>query len=237
MGLDIGVVYVKRKGIDNKRYKRLCDQQYNDYKYRIGISILDIGRIKYKNNTQLHSYDNVNILWQDYDTLSFDNINQMVSELSNVFYGDPDASLQATSMKIGLPTALSVQADLHFSKNIYFGGYWIHPIRLNRHTLRRPAQLSFVPRYETKYLEFSLPLSLYEYQYPRVGASVRLYFLTIGTERIGTWIGLSNLDGMDLYFSVKIGIGKGSCKPVSHNECYNNEYGYSNKFKKLFKKR
>lgn len=237
MGLDIGVVYVKRKGIDNKRYKRLCDQQYNDYKYRIGISILDIGSIKYKNNAQLHSYDNVNILWQDYDTLSFDNINQMVGELSNVFYGDPDASLQATSMKIGLPTALSVQADLHFSKNIYFGGYWIHPIRLNRHTLRRPAQLSFVPRYETKYLEFSLPLSLYEYQYPRVGASIRLYFLTIGTERIGTWIGLSNLDGMDLYFSVKIGIGKGSCKPVSHNECYNNEYGYSNKFKKLFKKR
>jgi len=237
LGLDIGAVYVKRKYVDNKRWRRLCGQRYEDYKYRIGVSILDIGRIKYKNNAQLHTYDNVSALWENYDTTNLNNLNQLAGDLSNLFYGDPNASLTATSLKVGLPTAISIQADIHFMENIYLGGYWIHPIRLNKHTLRRPAQLAFVPRYETKFLEFSLPISLYDYKETRIGAAVRLYFFTIGTDRLGTWFGLSDLNGMDLYFSVKFSLGKGSCKTVTHNECYNNEYGYSDKQKRLFKKR
>ena len=236
LGLDLGVVYIKRKYIGDKNWRRACEQRYEDYKYRIGISILDIGRIKYKHNAQVHNYNDVNALWVNYDTISFDNLNQVTEELSNLFYGDPDASKTQTTMKIGLPTALSVQIDYNFGRNIYFGGYWIHPVRFNGHTLRRPAQLSFIPRYETKYLEFSLPLSLYEYTQPRVGASIRFYFLTVGTERLGTWLGLGNLDGMDLYFSIRFNLGKGSCKPISHNKCYNNEYKYSDKQRKLFRK-
>ena len=236
IGLDIGAVFIKRKFIDNKRWRKLCEQRYEDYVYRIGVSILDIGSIKYKNNAQLHSYDNVNAIL-NVKNLAFDNLNQIVEELSSEFYGDPNASLRGNSFKVGLPTAISVQADYNFMKNIYLGGFWIHPLRLNKHTLRRPAQLSLVPRYETRFLEFSLPLSLYEYTEPRVGAALRLYFFTIGTERLGTWLGLSNLDGMDLYFSVKFSFDKGKCRSKSHNECYNNEYGYSDKFKKLFKKK
>ncbi len=237
LGIDIGAVFVKRKNIDDKRWRRPCEQRYEDYVYRIGVSILDIGRINYKNNAQLHTFENVGVLWQNYDTVSFDNVNQVVGEMSNLFYGDPDASLKGNSIKVGLPTALSVQADYHFKDNIFFGAYWIQPIRFNGHTMRRPAQVAIIPRYETKYVEFSLPISLYEYQYPRVGAALRLYFLTIGTERLGTWLGAGNLDGMDIYFSLKLGLEKGRCKPKSHNDCYNLEYGYSDKQKLKFKKR
>lgn len=236
IGLDIGVVYVKRKYIDNKRFKRPCEQQYEDYIYRIGLSILDIGRINYKSNAQLHSFEDVGVLWQNFDTISFDNINQVARQMSELFYGDPDASLKSNSMKIGLPTALSLQADYHFKEHIYLGGLWVHPIRFNNHSMRRPAQLTIIPRYETKYLEFSVPISLYEYSQPRIGASLRLYFITIGTDRLGTWLGTSNLDGMDIYFSIKIGLEKGKCRPKSHNKCYNLEYGYKDKQKRLFKR-
>jgi hypothetical protein len=236
-GFDIGAVYVKRKSIDNNRWNKICEQQYDDYIYRIGVSILDIGSIKYKENAQVHSFKNVNALWENYDDLAFDNLNQVVQEISNVFYNDPNASLTGSSFKVGLPTALSIQADYHFSKNIYFGSFWIHPLKFNGHTLRRPANISFTPRYETKYLEFSLPISLYEYQYPRVGASVRFYFLTIGTERLGSWIGTGDLSGMDFYFSVKFAFEKGKCRQQKNNACYNGEYGYSPKQKRLFRKR
>ncbi len=236
IGLDIGAVYIKRRFVDNKRWRRPCEQRFEEYKYRIGVSILDIGRIKYKNNAQLHSYDNVNVLWENYDTINFSNVNQLMGDISDVFYGDPDASLKANSIKIGLPTALSVQADVYIMKNLFLGGFWIHPIRLNAHTLRRPAELSLIPRIETRSIEFSLPVSLYEYKDIRLGASLRIYFLTIGTEKLGTWIGTSNLDGMDLYFSLKFNLRKGSCKPITYNKCYNNEYGYSDKQKRGFKK-
>ncbi len=236
MGLDIGVVYVKRKYADNKNWNRLCEQPYEEYKYRIGVSILDIGGINYKNNAQLHSYDNVNVLLENSDTINFSNINQVIGDISDIFYGDPNASLIGNSFKIGLPTAISIQADFNIQKNFFISGFWIHPIRLNAHTLRRPAELSIIPRIETHYFDFSLPITLYEYNDFRMGAAIRLYFITIGTDNLGTWVGTSNLDGMDLYVSLKFGLSKGGCKPVTHNKCYNNEYEYSRKQKKGFRR-
>lgn len=238
-GFDVGVVYTKRRYIDNKRWERPCQQRYEDYLFRIGFSILDIGRVKYKNNAQLHTLDDVSVIWQNFDTISYSNVNQVVGELSNVFYGDPDASYVGNEMKIGLPTALSLQFDYNLLQvnNVYIAAVWVHPLRFNKHTLRRPAHLSIIPRYELRHIEFNLPIMLYEYKYPRIGLSARFSFLTIGTERIGTYLGLADLNGMDIYFSLKLNIRKGFCRKVKVNECENGEYGYNQKDKARFKKR
>ncbi len=239
MGFDIGVTYTKRKYVDNKRFEKPCAQRYEDYIYRIGVSIIDIGRVKYKNNAQMHGYDDVSVFWQNFDTINFDNVNKVVSELSDLFYGDPDSSYRASEIKIGLPMAVSVQFDYHFDfkEEFYVGAMWIQPVRFNMHTLRRPAQLAIVPRWETKNFEFSLPLSLFEYRYPRVGFAARFYFFTIGTERIGTYLGIADLNGMDLYFSFKFSFGKGSCRKKPMYPCANTEFGYSDKEKAKFRKR
>lgn len=239
LGVDVGVTYTKRRYIDNKRFKESCDQRYEDYIYRIGLSVLDIGRIKYKHNAQYHSFDDVSTIWQNFDTISYDNLNQVVEELSDVFYGDPDASYRGNSFNIGLPMAVSLQFDYHFRRydDFYLGAFWIQPIRFNLHTLRRPAELAIIPRYETKIVEISVPVSLYEYKYPRVGLSARFAFFTVGTEKIGTYLGLGDLNGMDIYFSFKFNFGKGTCKIKAPIECLNGEYGYSEKDKKRFRKR
>ena len=236
LGIDIGAVFIKQKYVGTKKLKRLCGQRYEDYIYRVGISILDIGRLKYKHNAQKHSYDDVSVFWQNFDTINYNSVNQSVAELSEVFYGDPTASYRGDSFKIGLPTAISIQGDYHFKDNFYFGAFWIHPIRLNRRAMRRPAQLAFIPRYESKYIDVNIPISLYEYRYPRIGLSARFYFLTIGTERLGTWVGLADLNGLDFYFSLKFSIGKGSCKKkVGPSACENAEFGYSDKEKAMFR--
>ncbi len=238
LGIDIGAVFIKQKYVGTKKLKRLCGQRYEDYIYRVGISILDIGRLKYKYNAQRHSYDDVSVFWQDFDTINYNSINQSVAELSELFYGDPTASYRGDVIKIGLPTAISIQGDYHFKDNFYFGAFWIQPIRFNMRTMRRPAQLAFIPRYESKYIDVNLPISLYEYRYPRIGLSARFYFLTIGTERLGTWIGLADLNGLDFYFSLKFSIGKGSCKKrIGDGACSNSEFGYSDKELEMFRKR
>ena len=237
LGIDIGAVFIKQKYVGTKKLKRLCGQRYEDYIYRIGVSVLDIGRIKYKHNTQLHSFDDVSVFWQNFDTINYNSVNQSVAELSEVFYGDPTASYRGDVMKIGLPTAISIQADYHFKKNFYLGAFWIHPIRLNKRTMRRTAQLAIIPRYESKFIDVNLPISLYEYRYPRVGLSARLYFVTIGTERLGTYLGLADLNGIDFYISFKFSIGKGSCKKkIGDGACSNGEFGYSDKEKAMFRK-
>jgi hypothetical protein len=142
-------------------------------------------------------------------------------------------------MKIGLPMAVSLQFDYRVKRvdNIYIAAVWVQPIRFNRNTLRRSAHISIIPRYELKNLEFNVPIMLYDYQYPRIGLSARMSFLTIGTERLGTYLGFADLNGMDLYFSIKFNIGKGTCKIKAPVECLNGEYGYSDKEKAIFKKR
>ena len=220
-GIDLGVVYVKKKRVDKERWSKLCGQEFDDYIFRIGVSILDLGNMTYKNNAQLHSYNDVSKYWPNYDTTDFTNINQLFSELDNVFGVN---SYQENKIKIGLPTAISVQADYNIYKNFYASGFWIHPLRFNSHTLRRPAQVAIVPRYENKYFEVSLPVSVYEYRYPRVGLSARFWFFTIGTERLGTWLGLANLDGLDIYASIKFGFGKGDCRTKFKNACIDDNY-------------
>ncbi len=234
IGIDVGAVFVKKKEVDINKWRggRLCSQKYTDYIYRFGISILDIGRVKYKNNAQLHSYDDVSQYWASIDTIKFNNINALMQGISSTLYGDPNASLKSNTIKVGLPTAISIQADFKMQKNIYLGGFWIHPIRFNRSALRRPAQVAVVPRFETKYFEMSIPISLYEYIYPRVGLAARFYFITIGTERLGTYIGMADMNGLDIYASIKIGINKGSCKKKFGGACDNNDFGNS-----FFKKR
>ncbi len=226
-GIDIGVVFTKKKNVSINKWKgrRLCAQSYDDYIYRIGVSILDIGRVKYSVNSQLHSFDNVSKYWADVDTMNYTNINNLMMQLSETFYDDPEASLKSNTMKIGLPTAISLQVDFNINNNLYLGGMWIHPIRLNMHTLRRPAQLAVVPRYETKYFEVSIPVSLYEYQYPRIGIAARFYYFTIGTEKLGTYLGLNDMNGLDIYGSIRIGINKGSCKSKFGGACSNQSYG------------
>ena len=157
--------------------------------------------------------------------------------LSEVFYGDPASSLKASSFSVGLPTALSVQMDFHTAKNLYIGGFWIHPLKITGNTMRRAGQIAVVPRYETRYFEVNIPVSIYDYKYPRIGLSARLWFFTIGTERLGTWLGLADLNGLDIYASVKINLGeKGVCRSRRNSACQNGEYGYSAKQRRIFRK-
>lgn len=227
-GFDLGVVYVKKKSIETSRWDKLCGQEFDDYVFRIGASILDLGQITYKSNAELRNYENVQRYWVNYDTMSFTNVDELFEDLDNVFQTN---SYQGNKIKIGLPTAVSLQADYNLYKNFYAAGYWIHPIRFNRHTMRRPPQVAIVPRYESKYFEVNLPISVYEYKYPRVGLSARFWFFTIGTERLGTWLGISNLDGLDIYASIKFGFGKGDCRNRFKGACIDDNSGRKKKKK------
>ncbi|MEE4260623.1 MAG: DUF5723 family protein [Bacteroidales bacterium] len=232
-GMDLGVVYVKKKKIDTERWNSLCEQEFDDYVFRLGVSVLDIGNISFKDNAELRSYEDAQKYWVDYDTMGFTSINDLFVGLDDVF---DQSSLQANKFKIGLPTAVSVQADYNIHKNFYAAGYWIHPLRLNSHTMRRPAQIAIVPRYETKYFEVSLPISVYEYRYPRVGLSARFWFFTIGTERLGTWLGISDLNGLDIYASIKFGFGKGNCRIRFKSACIDDNSGRKRKSKSNYNK-
>jgi hypothetical protein len=227
-GFDLGITFVRtRKGYQNQKDLRICEQAYYDYFYKIGFSLLDIGGIRFKNNAQLHEFDNVGHYWERIDTISYTSVDAFARELSVRFYGDPNRSLIADEFNMRLPSAFSMQIDYKFNENWYLNGVLIMPLITGKNYLIRPTQIALTPRFESPHLEFAFPVSLYEFSKLRLGFSARFGFLTIGTDRLGSFIGgVSDFTGADIYFSLKLDLRKGWCGfGRKFKGCYGNEYG------------
>ncbi|VAW30468.1 hypothetical protein MNBD_BACTEROID07-1773 [hydrothermal vent metagenome] len=221
LGLDVGFLYTRLKTFTDPGEKRLCAKPYADYVYKFGISIMDIGGIRFKHHTQVHQFNNRTANWQRFDTVQNRSINSTMRMLSDVFYGSPNASLTDTTMFMSLPTTLSIQFDYHLKENFYLGAYLQQPLRFRLRSVRQAPILAVIPRYETRVFGASLPVSVYNYEKIRIGASLRVYSLTVGTEKLGTFLGIGNLTGMDFYFSIRFNLDKGSCMSYKNGACSN----------------
>ncbi|HSG68443.1 MAG TPA: DUF5723 family protein [Bacteroidales bacterium] len=211
---DLGLVYEKRtRGYTSWRAGKLCRQPYDDYQYRLGFSIIDLGWIGFNGNARKHSYNDVGVFWEHIDTVNFRNLDAFTAMVSEQLYGDPQASLTSTKIQIQLPTALSAQFDYHYLDQWYVNASVVVPLRLSKAYIQRPAQIAITPRYETQFLEISVPVSLYDFRYPRIGIAARFWFFTIGTDKLLGFMNLTDFTGMDLYFSIKFNFLKGKCRP------------------------
>ncbi|MFH1161237.1 MAG: DUF5723 family protein [bacterium] len=219
-GFDLGVTYTRLVKPQQKQYfDRLCEQSYEDYLYRIGLALIDVGGIKFKHNAQKYRIDNQASFWENLTHFDFQTVNQLMDTISYQFYGDPNAAFVADHFTLWLPSALSVQADYHYFQNLYCNASLIYPIQFSKASLHRLAQLSITPRYESQWFEANLPISLYNWDLLRIGLSLRFYFLTVGTEKLGPFFGLSNFTGIDFYFSIKVPLEKGVCGKRFSKSC------------------
>lgn len=219
-GFDVGVTYTHTLQGAYKQYiRRPCELRYEDYLYRIGVALVDIGRIRFKTNAVDYAIDNRSSYWWDVDQLDFESISRFMDTISYRFYGNNTDTYRDNKVDIWLPSAFSMQCDLHYLGPWYLNASLIYGFRLSETGIRRPAQISVTPRYETDWFEASLPLSLYDWSLPRIGLAVRFYGLTIGTEKLGQFFHFQDFTGMDLYFTLKIPIEKGSCGPRGPHGC------------------
>lgn len=211
---DLGFTY---QALLNRQPKldaqKFCDQPIINYKYRIGVAVLDIGSIRFDENAQTHDFTNSTQVQGDMTGVELANVNQVIGLISEQFYGSASASFVENSMRIALPMALSVQADYNTQvSNLYWNASLIYGIPLKGAALRRPSQLIIAPRYETRFMEFSLPISLYQFQYPHIGIYARVGAFSLGSDWFSTLLGNQDFHGMDFYFSIKFQLSKDHCR-------------------------
>jgi len=222
-GVDLGMTYTRLMHYHQSQYfNSLCAQPYEDYLYRIGVALIDIGGIKFKNATRM-KIDNRSSYWEHVPDMKFTTIHQFLDTLSYQFYGDPVSAYTADNFTLWLPAALSVQFDYHFQQNWYVNTSLIYGFTLSRNAIPRPAEFSVTPRYETRWFEASLPISLYNWQLPRVGLALRIYGLTVGTDKLGGFFHFSNFTGLDFYMSLKVFFNKGNCRKKGSDHCGDTE--------------
>ncbi|MFZ6052082.1 DUF5723 family protein [Halocola ammonii] len=206
IGADIGVVF-KRTTSNVESYTPHSPRQgcrTSDYEYKLGVSILDLGRIRFNDPFYGYSFDISDPrTWEDYPSFSPDGADGISNGLAEEFALN-DGGGEISNLRIKLPTAISLQYDHKVMNNVYLGGHWIQGFpRRNSLGPQRPAQVAFIPRFETKRFEASMPLILHEYSSGQIGLMLRLNSIVIGTDNLGAFLFNQDVYGADFYFSLK----------------------------------
>lgn len=210
-----------------QRFSRLCEQEFEQYDYRFAVSLLDVGYIKFKDHVASGTYTNNNTKPIVYDlrNFTFNSTQAAIDELNSLYGVTPNAT--GNKFSVLLSSAISFQYDKWIKDNIYVTAGGIIGIPLGKNALQRPSQLAIIPRYESDIFEVSMPVSLYDFKNPRLGLSTRIYFLTLGTDRLISLGGVHDYYGYDFYASIRLNFMKffgmqfikGQC-PESSNPCF-----------------
>jgi outer membrane protein OmpA-like peptidoglycan-associated protein len=235
-GWDLGFIYEWRNKPESYMYEmdgeQREDPEKNKYKLRIGASLLDMGRIKYKKNSRVFNINSQNDLhvYPDFNTDEFDNQLDFDSSVSAIFYGfgavnpsgtfvnpqffdDSTRSVSfrntETSFIMNLPSAWSVQVDWNIYKRFYLNANIIQGFKHNNNPgVERAGIISIAPRYESQWVDVSIPVSFVDFHddATRLGLGIRLGSLFFGTDKLGTLLGISDLYGMDFYAGLKFSL-------------------------------
>ncbi len=201
-GADIGLTYVRLKE--------------DKYVYRIGLSLIDLGSVNYTKNSAAYHLEADSANFANWHQSKFSSNTQLDQTLSAIFYnGDSTRSLTADHFKMGLPAAISVQADWNVYQNFFANATIVKGFgHGGGQGVRRPDVYSITPRYETEKYEISLPVSMIYYGHfrPRLGLAGRYKYFFIGGDAPGSLLKLHDLEGVDFYAGVHFYIAEKSTK-------------------------
>jgi hypothetical protein len=181
----------------------VSDGDANGYTWKIGVSINDLGLIDFTENAELHEFNTGSEYVLTNDNLTGD-LSESAQSISDVVYGTRTASLASDAFSVGLPTALSLQMDFRLYEDFFVGGFLVQRVPLSNQTLYRDNIVAVVPRFEMRFISVSVPISVYNYKKLFYGLSLRLGYLTIGTDRIAGLLNSNEFYGADIYAGLKI---------------------------------
>lgn len=209
-GTNLGFTY-KRMKDDVTHYvphSKFSGCQQINYKYKIGVSLLDVGYITFKNNSYYGTY----------------NENTVINDLNDA----QDVSDETQAIQEGekftsyLPMAASVQFDYNVNDKVYLNATAVQRIPMaNSFGVERANLLAVSARYEIKRFGVGLPITMQNYDYTtaQIGLAFRFANVTIGSDNFLPIIIKHDVKAADIYFSLKYTIFKSpACKEKRKNK-------------------
>lgn len=217
LGLDLGVVYEWRP--DWKDYKYDMDGKTNiwrqdkeKYLMRAGLSILDIGGMKFAKGGLSRDFS-VND-GDAFDLHVFDdaeNIYQMDSIIDSLIINDPawtDSEGTGSTFFMSTPTAISLQFDYNIWKWVYVNVTGMINIQSRKkpHRVRVPNQISVTPSFDYAWAGLGIPMSYNKYSGFKAGVGARLGPLTVGVTDFRTLFAAGKVRGAEFYAGLRLPI-------------------------------
>ncbi len=204
-GLDLGITYRRslNSDVEYEGYyvnSKRSDCNCIDYRYKAGLSLLDLGYIKFPKKTYKASVDG------SLYVPNYNDAGPLNSLIQIGFHTKVEYNIPITAV---LPTALSAQLDLNLYHHIYLNGTIIkNVIPASMTGVQRANLLSITPRYERKQFEFALPLTFHRFLYPQLGFAFRIRSFVLGMDNLFPLIIKKNTYGLNVYFNIAISMFK-----------------------------
>ena len=193
-GGDLGLVYEFRASPE------LDDDpgtvKHSDYRLKLGISVTDIGSISYSEST-VTSYT----LDETISRESFED-----EDLETVLDEEFGGVEQMTEAKIKLPTAMHILADYKFRNRLYMAVHGSLSLveEGTGEASRVLNTVTAVPRYESRWFSFALPVGVRQYDGFTMGAGLRLGPLSLGSGSVISNFISDSTKTTDFYLGLKI---------------------------------
>ncbi|MCB0794135.1 MAG: hypothetical protein KDB88_05315 [Flavobacteriales bacterium] len=203
-GADLGVSY-ERTFEEVDRYlphRSSTGCKPMGYRYRLGLSIIDLGGMQFR-DVQGGAFSGTDVAIDDHQALSIEG----TDELDSLLRSDMSTYRPVDRIRLGAPTALSIQYDHRLREKVYIGTVWVQQISSPRGTrIRRPNTLAISPRFETRVFEAALPITIREYDLrrPMIGLMMRFNNLVLGSDHIVPLFTRQDIHAVDVYAMLRI---------------------------------
>ena len=170
------------------------------YRYRIGVSLIDLGGIRYQ-NAEAGAISAGTLTIPDHQDMRVRGVEGVDSLL-----GTATRWSRTQGLRVGLPTAISLQYDQRVADFIYLGTTVLQNVAgPNSLRLRRAGAIAFTPRFETRYVEAAIPVVFHEFDLakPSVGLMLRFHGLVLGSDHIMPFISRRDVHALDLYVRLR----------------------------------
>lgn len=217
LGLDLGFVYEWRP--DWKEYKYDMDGETNlwrrdqeKYKIRAGVSIVDIGGMKFQKGGLSRNFSvNSNSLFDlhvfDQDTSLAD----MDGTIDSLITNSPDwtsSENTASTFFMKTPTALSLQFDYHIWKWFYVNTTGVINLlsKKSGNHVHVANQWSITPSFDYAWFGLHIPVSINSYSGFKAGVATRLGPLTLGMTDFKTLFATGQVRGAEFFAGLRVPI-------------------------------
>lgn len=213
-GADFGFSLTRKKMQRYRLPETACEDSPLLYYWRLGVSLVDFGKIRFNKNTLNGTLLGKGMLFDRRVVFADANsVTDMVEVMDDLMGWEETMFEYDSSFCIGLPTALSLQFDVNAYRNFYVNATLVQPISslLYENSVKREMLFSVTPRYETGFLGVALPLSLYGSGYSTVGAFLRVGPLQLGTNDLLSLAGWRDTKGADFMVRLQLKLKRGDC--------------------------
>ena len=207
LGADLGVVYEYRPDYEKFKYdmdgETNLDMRWkNKYKFRIGLSVLDIGSIKYNRSTDSRDYTgNINI-WQVAKSV------KSLPNLDSLILAHAVANPVSNTFRVNLPTTISLQADYHIYKDFYAGLLTNYAFQFKNdiNGIHEVSRVALVPRWDNKWFGVYIPVSYDGNNNFNYGINLRHGPVIFGTNDLNSFLQPGHMYAAEFHVLLKVPI-------------------------------